>query len=71
MSIIYISPIDEILNQLPRYTVTNSWRKNYWRRVWPIVCELLYKIEQLCLPADEEVNTDPIFGDPFLQSLKP
>ncbi|KAI8096035.1 hypothetical protein BDF21DRAFT_314635, partial [Thamnidium elegans] len=66
MSIIYISPIDEVLNHLPRYTITNNWKKNYWRRVWPIVCELLFKIEQLCLPAEEEVNTDPLFGDPFL-----
>lgn len=70
MSIVYISPIDEILNQLPRYTVTQNWKINHWRRVWPSVCELLFKIEQLCLPAEEEVNTDPLFGDPFLQSLK-
>ena len=69
LPIILISPIDYILNTLPTKPVLHHGKKHYWERVWPMVCQLLFEIEQLCLPPDDEVTTDPEFGAPLLQAF--
>ncbi|KAL4205600.1 hypothetical protein AB4K20DRAFT_1963925 [Rhizopus microsporus] len=52
------NPLDYVLNQLPRKIPVRHSPSllSRWSAWWPVVCAILFEIEQICQP-DEEFST--------------
>ena len=63
-----------VLNQLPRKIPVRHSPPllSRWSAWWPVVCAILFEIEQICQP-DEEFSTaaSDTAGSSFLDKLKP
>ncbi|KAI9274689.1 hypothetical protein BDA99DRAFT_246224 [Phascolomyces articulosus] len=56
---ITIDPISYILNKLPKKPPQQQNQKEYWSQIWPLVCSLLYDIDNCCHPHDFSTTKDP------------
>jgi hypothetical protein len=65
-----ISPIDQILNSLPKIKPTSKIRKQQLINKWKLLSSLMYKIEELCHVTEDEMNPDPDEISPFITWLQ-
>ncbi|KAG0905056.1 hypothetical protein G6F33_012466 [Rhizopus arrhizus] len=68
------NPLDYVLNQLPRKIPARHSPSHLsrWSAWWPVVCTILFEIEQICQP-DEEFSpaASDTSGSLLLDKLKP
>ncbi|KAG1032432.1 hypothetical protein G6F43_013772 [Rhizopus delemar] len=68
------NPLDYVLNQLPKKLPCSpsSALFSRWSLWWPVVCQVLFEIEQICQPNEEFSATAAITsGSLLLDKLKP
>ncbi|KAI9250224.1 hypothetical protein BDA99DRAFT_445269, partial [Phascolomyces articulosus] len=48
-----IDPISYVLNKLPKNPPKEPHRQEYWSRIWPKLCTILYNIDSFCHPDED------------------
>lgn len=68
--VIIISPVDQLLNQLPTEKPINKNTRQQLTNKWKLLTKLLYRIEEISLKSEEEMNPDPEEVSPFITWLQ-
>ncbi|KAI9266789.1 hypothetical protein BDA99DRAFT_604093 [Phascolomyces articulosus] len=66
-----IYPISYVLNKLPKNPPKERHRQEYWPRIWPKLCAILYNIDSCChLDEDFTPSKDPDPGRLLLKWIQ-